>query len=413
MKQNETSLFWIECCLLIGHAYRESILSFLPQKIYGRKAESEQCHKIVRIAWRKILEYGKCCVCAANARFMILEAANYMVYIIMRLAMSAVHFNLFNFLKTYHHCHYLFFFNLLPLTILCFHQIILRENRFSNEANTNDCDRKAMTTFIQDRFSSEGYWWEKQVLPDCIIEQWKQFTAVVVECMFVELHKKHIISEGTATTSDTNNNYPMKVGIKHGFREIVMRSPGRFEIALKESSKLLQMNHMPSLQMLQRCLPFVPALLNATSWEHVQICHISLVLSMPGSNEQSWHADGGHVDLQKHQSCHCLNVFIPLIGLTQEMGPTELRPGTHYHTRNLVPMMLAAKARKTLQLPVSPLLQQGDVLVFDYRILHRGLANASQQNRPILVLTVAQTWFKDVLNFPSRSLQDPTENDSK
>ena len=259
---------------------------------------------------------------------------------------------------------------------------------------------------IQEQFAFEGYYLETQAISERIIEEWNEFTTDVTERVFAVLHKSR-------SNVGNTSKCPMKIGVKHGFCEIVMRSPGRFEIALKESSRLLQISRMPSLHDIQRCLPFVPKLLNAISWEHVQICHTSLVLAMPGSNEQSWHVDGGHVDLQKHQSSHCLNIFIPLIDLTHEMGPTELRPGTHYHTRNLVPMMLAAKARKTLQPPVAPLLRQGDVLVFDYRILHRGLANVSQQNRPILVLTVAQTWFKDVLNFPSRSLGDANKDDSE
>ncbi|GAX12664.1 hypothetical protein FisN_13Lh136 [Fistulifera solaris] len=259
---------------------------------------------------------------------------------------------------------------------------------------------------VQERFSADGYVWEKQVVPACVIESWKDFTTVVVEQIFAALHKRRDVLESDKTDI-------MKVGIKHGFREIVMRSPGRYEITLKESSKFLQISNMPSLQELQSFLPFVPAFLNATSWDDVQICHVSLVLALPGSKEQSWHADGGHVDLQHHQPCHCLNIFIPLLDLTSDLGPTELRPGTHLHTRNLVPLMLAAKARKTLQAPTTPLLQCGDVLVFDYRILHRGLANVSQQNRPILVLTVAQAWFKDVLNFPARSLKDHNRSESK
>jgi ectoine hydroxylase-related dioxygenase (phytanoyl-CoA dioxygenase family) len=91
------------------------------------------------------------------------------------------------------------------------------------------------------------------------------------------------------------------------------------------------------------------------------------------------------------------------------MGPTEFRPGTHYHTRNLTPLMLAAKARKTLRAPTAPLPRIGDALVFDYRVLHRGKANASDKNRTFLVLTIAKPWFKDVLNFPRRSLHDSTD----
>jgi hypothetical protein len=93
-------------------------------------------------------------------------------------------------------------------------------------------------------------------------------------------------------------------------------------------------------------------------------------------------------------------------------------------------MMLAAKARKSLRPPVCAELKIGDALVFDYRILHRGMANVSDvdvdnddsqheridcnvssrrsnscgEDRPVLVLTFARRWFKDVCNFPKRSM---------
>jgi len=171
------------------------------------------------------------------------------------------------------------------------------------------------------------------------------------------------------------------------------------------------------------------------------ICNLSLLVATPGCPTQSWHADGGHTSLTKHEPCHVFNVFIPLVDVPLSMGPTELRPGTHYHTRNLASMMLVAKARKTLRSPVTPELQMGDALLFDYRTLHRGRANMSDvdnissanndddvdgendakestategegnanddgcgRHRPVLVITFARRWFVDVCNFPKRSI---------
>ena len=156
-------------------------------------------------------------------------------------------------------------------------------------------------------------------------------------------------------------------------------------------------------------------MLGKSSWTDVTICNLSFVVSTPGAPAQAWHADGGHVDLQHHLPCHVLNVFLPLYDYSTswDWGPTELRPGSHYYTRNLAPLMLAAKCRQTLRPTVAPLLAQGNALIFDYRTLHRGLANTrsslwqsdnDKNNRVLLVLTVAQPWFRDVLNFPKRSL---------
>lgn len=156
----------------------------------------------------------------------------------------------------------------------------------------------------------------------------------------------------------------------------------------------------------------------------LKLCHLSLLVATPGTGDQTWHADGGHVRLDAHLPCHCFNVFIPLQDTPHCMGPTEFRPGTHYLTRNLAPMMLAAKCRKTLRSPIWPALKLGDAVLFDYRVLHRGRAYLCNDgvggngppspppfataNRSYLVMTFCQPWFRDVLNFPKRSMHDTT-----
>ena len=109
------------------------------------------------------------------------------------------------------------------------------------------------------------------------------------------------------------------------------------------------------------------------------LCNFSLLISTPGSPTQSWHADGGHTSLTTHLPCHVFNVFIPLIDVPLSMGPTEFRPGSHVYTRDLTRMMLLAKIKKRLRKTVVPELKCGEALLFDYRILHRGRANLSDE----------------------------------
>jgi ectoine hydroxylase-related dioxygenase (phytanoyl-CoA dioxygenase family) len=193
-----------------------------------------------------------------------------------------------------------------------------------------------------------------------------------------------------------------------------MRSPGRFEVSLNHllgnhsrGENPVQGLASPPLDDILRSLAEItPTLLEELSWADCQLLGISYVVSTPGATEQSWHADGGHVDLHKHLPCHCVNVFLPVDDLTAELGPTEFRPGSQYLTRDLVPLMLASKARKLLRPTISPLPCRGDALIFDYRVLHRGKANVSTNHRTFLVFTVAKSWFKDVLNFPTRTLYE-------
>ena len=110
------------------------------------------------------------------------------------------------------------------------------------------------------------------------------------------------------------------------------------------------------------------------------------VISSPGASTQAWHSDGSAYGL--------FNVFVPLLPLTKLNGPTEIRPGTHRNagwTRGLV-------APRT-----APLLGAGDVLIFDYRCRHRGLANGGDEPRPVAYVTYAIDGAEDRHNFPDAS----------
>lgn len=283
----------------------------------------------------------------------------------------------------------------------------------------------------------------------------------------------------SSTSDGSIYQYPLAKGLKNGYKELVMRSQGRYEMALlvhdtdgKEkvmSADLLRDGNARSSNCLELLIEWIQTGIKNGSFEPNQsedakqeaftqdhrqlqklldlvntifsepdssgdtnnnyhLVNFSLVISTPGSETQSWHADGGHVSLTSHAPCHVFNVFVPLVDVPLSMGPTELRPGSHYYTRDLAKMMLGAMARKELRPTVTPKLKKGDALLFDYRILHRGKANVSHlrdevgqnhkeenmgimedrthggRDRPILVMTFAKNWFVDVCNFPKRSI---------
>jgi hypothetical protein len=325
-------------------------------------------------------------------------------------------------------------------------------------------------------------------------------------------------SESEYSNANEDFEYPMGAGVKNGYKELVMRSPGRFELALlvdpvnlgeeggdkrkqkvlskellfggRSSSKDVPTGGCATLELLlewinegianeyrefpqqldpmqpqpqpqqeeqfsqdhlqiQKLLHLINTIFNEpqtnpNTTKGFRLIHFSLLLSTPGSQTQSWHADGGHIHLQSHAPPHCLNVFVPLVDLCPSLGPTELRPKSHYYTRDLTKMVLGAMARKEWETAVMPVLRRGEALLFDYRILHRGRANQSHvvvdddddddgekdcerdecangekkgvnhgqsrderhggRDRPILVMTFAKSWFVDVCNFPKRSI---------
>ena len=291
-----------------------------------------------------------------------------------------------------------------------------------------------------DRFHEDGFLCLNQIIPnkdDSYLQEWREWSERYFADCFVTLFEKgHTLFP--QHYRETNDDKEMSScvgeyalgsgGVKNGFREVVMRSPGRYELSLLDlyfptdgldgdsvdnTNTTMHWKTInpsappPSLDTLLNnpaLARLVPQLLQEESLKDLKICHVSLLVATPSSTEQAWHSDGGHVDLQQHRLCHVLNVFLPLVDVPLKMGPTEFRPGSQFLTRNLTRMMLLAKARKTLRSPVVPVPKAGDAVIFDYRVLHRGQANRSERNRTVLVLTFAKSWYKDVCNFPQRSM---------
>lgn len=263
---------------------------------------------------------------------------------------------------------------------------------------------------VNESFADDGYLWVKQQLPQQSVDDWSKIFESMLEDTFLKLYQRKLVP---FPHHRRDQDYALKCGAKHGFREIVMRSPGRYELAILNDDP----RRTSILETVQCSLPFVPDLLRPNdvteplTWDQVILQGMSIIVSTTGASDQAWHSDGGHVSLSQHLPCHCLNIFIPLIDLCPELGPTELRPHSHTYTRNLTKLTLLAKARKTLRPTVAPCLRKTDCLIFDYRILHRGLAHtsSSQEQRCLLNLTVSLPWFKDIVNFPKRSMWDTLE----
>ena len=230
---------------------------------------------------------------------------------------------------------------------------------------------------------------------------------------------------------------PVGDGTKGGFQEIVKRTAGRYEMLYKMDQGLLEAD--PSGQ-LGKVLAdtWLQPFLNRTIGPGWRLMRQALLVSFPGATVQQWHVDGGHISNARHLPCHAMNVFIALDEISLDMGPTELRPASHFLSRDLSKQMFLAKIKKRLHPTLKPECQPGDAVIFDYRTLHRGLPNDSaatasahdglQQKlwadgmlwggddgdsgdrswtgkaRPMLELTFANERYNDLLNFPPKSV---------
>lgn len=178
------------------------------------------------------------------------------------------------------------------------------------------------------------------------------------------------------------------------FHEICHRSKGRFDMQLRPGIAPVPIVE-PRVELQAPWMPLVRSLLGPTAKHLFTGC----VVSNPGSEAQNPHLDGGHLfglEGEDALMCppHCLNVFVPLVTVTAANGPTQFWPGTHQ----------VGKHNERGGPGLSPELALGDVAIFDYRVVHRGLPNQSEAPRPVLYVTYSMAWFADVQNFPDTPL---------
>jgi ectoine hydroxylase-related dioxygenase (phytanoyl-CoA dioxygenase family) len=203
-------------------------------------------------------------------------------------------------------------------------------------------------------------------------------------CLLPNVLKKHLIDKVNDHVENKFEQYIYSLRMQgkstdSAFQEIKERGEGRFDFTLSNLAQFLQKESAWE-EMLHSVFGCPPKLV-----------YEGCLISFPGSKTQEWHQDGAHLSKTKHLSPRLVNFFIPLIQMIQSHGPTELVPGSH---------ILKSKIDKTLA--VSPLPRLGDALLFDYRILHRGLGNKSQETRPLLYLVYAVPGVRDIYNFSSQ-----------
>lgn len=144
------------------------------------------------------------------------------------------------------------------------------------------------------------------------------------------------------------------------------------------------MTHFSSIHLIQS---------NPSGKEHIYLSTVQLVESSPGSAAQVWHADSAH---------QSLTVVVALSSQTVQCGPTQLIADSHrlfspFQSFRSLPVLdlltykwgAIRNSTKPALPPLSlqsPCLKAGAMLIFESRLLHRGLPNNSTAMRPILVL---------------------------
>jgi len=132
--------------------------------------------------------------------------------------------------------------------------------------------------------------------------------------------------------------------------------------------------------------------------QDLRVGRLGAVVSFPGAAEQALHADTPHLfETDVHLPPHYINAFTPARNSVDGVGQTALVHGSH--RLEVASRLLVGDAWHGSV--VRPRLDPGDVLLFDCRILHFGLANPSDSGveRPILYTNMTISWFHDPKNW--------------
>ena len=144
--------------------------------------------------------------------------------------------------------------------------------------------------------------------------------------------------------------------------------------------------------------PRVYPLMNFLLGNDVILNSLGSVVSLPGAKEQHIHIDYPNIytALETYNSDmswigkappYAVTMGIPLIPMNPETGCTRFWSGSHLDPHY------------SLDNPIDLYADAGSCVLFDYRIAHCGLANTSQQIRPLLYNVYSRPWFRDSLNF--------------
>eukprot|EP00938_MAST-03A_sp_MAST-3A-sp1_P002676 g2676.t1 len=216
------------------------------------------------------------------------------------------------------------------------------------------------------------------------------------------------------------------IGSASGFHEICLRSKCRYDLptwihGCESRYSWSEEDAFP--ESLLFCLEeIVRSVLNEESEnDNVERAFSGIVVSNPGSPDQYWHADSLHEE-RSHRPANVLNVLVATDSIPVLKGPTEFIPGSHIMTNhysnervdsNIVyqnetntpeSIGMSSGGAFTMALPAR------SAVIFDDRILHRGLGNMSSGDRDVAYFSYKRSGFMTDTHFEAtRSLYDGNE----
>jgi hypothetical protein len=140
------------------------------------------------------------------------------------------------------------------------------------------------------------------------------------------------------------------------------------------------------------------------SFQDLRLSPVGGIVSLPGAADQALHADTPHLfENIPNLPAHYINIFASCTEFQDNVGGTAFVHGSHnldFTAKYCGDSTYSADNSKVFPFLVRPCLTVGDVVLFDCRILHFGLANASENTeRCICYTNTWQNWFHDTKNW--------------
>ena len=253
------------------------------------------------------------------------------------------------------------------------------------------CNNSCTFDHAVDVFLSSGCCIIPKVLPTKFVSKCKEKATADLEYLNTQLQNRK------SEALQGHNEHLLARVARGDFRELVDRDGGRRDVRFQLDRPPFT---SPCLVYNSMTYSLVKELLGDGNGE-INLLYAGIMWALPVKEKnstkrdvdtasQKWHADGGHLFDHIHLPPHCINVFYPLVNLTQQNGPTEVLPGTHINN--------TTTTTPTNTNPVSLCCQAGDAILFDYRLQHRGRANFTNEPRPILYFAYAKSFFRDAGN---------------
>ncbi|KAH8066666.1 cysteine desulfurase [Aureococcus anophagefferens] len=196
-------------------------------------------------------------------------------------------------------------------------------------------------------------------------------------------HFSSSLREHTSEVLADCEGVPLGVGSARSFEEVVLRSPGRYDVP----------HDFAALEK-HGALDRVEALARAALGDDCERAFCGTVLA-PGRRAQEWHADSLH-ESEAERPAQLLNVLVALDDITRFEAIV-------YQHASHGPALLGMDAGAVFRAVVP----RGGGVIFDDRILHRGGANASADDRWVGYLSYLRRGFSADTHFEAfRRLRD-------